>query len=89
MIESYFTSGAATAVILTLMMLEAFVLARWMKRVPAMFWGLLAGAAMVLALGAALMQYRFEVIGILLAISFLFHFVEVRQWLRTAKRLPA
>jgi MFS superfamily sulfate permease-like transporter len=89
MIEHYFTSGTATLVILSLMALEAIILSRLLKRIPAIAWGLLAGATMVLALTASMMQYGFEIIGALLALSFVFHLVEVRQWLKIAKQLPA
>jgi hypothetical protein len=89
MIESYFTSGTATAVMLTIMAVEAFLLRKWLKRAPALFWGLCAGASIVLALGAALTQQRFEVIGLLLAIGLVFHLLEIQQWLKLAKRLPA
>ena len=120
MIQSYFTSGAAIAVILALMALEAVLLMYWMKRISpppllgevvkrrdaekglstaaqsgravmanAMLLGLAAGAAMVLALGAATMQYGYEVVGAFLALSFVIHLVEVRLWLNLAKRLPA
>ena len=110
MIETYFTSGTATLVILALMAVEAVILWRWLKlpsslplagEVPgtamaergmllnAMLLGLLAGAAMILALTASIMHYSHELIGTLLALSFVFHLVEVRLWLKTANRLPA
>jgi hypothetical protein len=89
MIEAYFTSGTATLVILALMAVEAHLLARLIKRIPAIQWGLLAGAMIVLALGAALTQQRYELIGVLLAIGLLFHLLEIRQWQKLAKTLPA
>jgi hypothetical protein len=89
MIETYFTSGTATAVMLVMIALEVILLRNLIRRAPAFLWGLLAGSMIVLALGAALTQQRFEVIGVLLAIGLVLHLVEIWQWLKLAKRLPA
>jgi hypothetical protein len=88
MIEEFFTSGHVVYLILAVMLIEGVVLARFLCRIPAMFWGLCAGGCMVLALWAALMERGAMMIGLFLALSFACHLLEVRQWLNLAKRLP-
>jgi hypothetical protein len=86
MIESLFTGGNIALLILLVMAIEAVVLMALIKRMPAVLFGILAGAALVLALRAALLQQGNLVIAVFLALSLLFHMAEVRQWLRLAKR---
>jgi hypothetical protein len=62
------------------------VLARQIRHMPAILGGLGAGACLVLALRAALLQQGWPQIALFLAISFVFHAFEVRQWLRQAKQ---
>ncbi len=88
MIEDFFKSGLVVYLMLGVMAIEAVVLSKYLRRAPAMFWGLCAGAAMAMALLAALTAQSVSLIGILLTFSFLFHILEVRQWLILAKRLP-
>jgi hypothetical protein len=83
--ESLFQSGHIALVILAIMALEAVVLARYFKRLPALFAGLAAGACLVLALRAALLQQGWIMISIFLSLSFVFHVTEIRQWLRLIK----
>lgn len=86
--EPLFQSGHIAFVILAVMALEALILARYFKRLPAMFAGLGAGACLVLALRAALLQQGWTMIAIFLALSFVFHITEIRQWLRLLKYQP-
>jgi hypothetical protein len=83
--ETLFQSGNVAFIILAVMALEGFIFARYFKRLPAMFFGLAAGACLVLALRAALLQQGWAMIAIFLALSFVFHIMEIRQWLRLAK----
>ena len=50
--------------------------------------GLGAGASLVMALGSSLLGYTWHIIALFLAISFVFHILEIQQCLRLAKRLP-
>jgi hypothetical protein len=88
MIEEFFTSGHVVYLILALMLVEVIVLAKFLRRVPAMFWGLCAGGCLVLALWAALVAQGAALIGLFLTMSFVCHLLEVQQWLSLAKRLP-
>jgi hypothetical protein len=88
MIEEFFKSGQIAFLIVGVMMLEAITLKSFIRRVPAMFWGLCAGACMALALWAALTVQGAPVIGVFLTMSLASHIMEVRQWLSFAKRLP-
>jgi MFS superfamily sulfate permease-like transporter len=87
-LESLFQSGHIAFVILAIMLLEALVLARYIKRVPGLFFALAAGACLVLALRGALLQHGWMEIGLYLALSFVFHVLELRQWLHNAKHQP-
>jgi hypothetical protein len=88
MIDTFFTSGQVAYLILAVMLVESFVLAKLLRRSPAVLWGLCAGACMVLALWAALTTQGAATIGLFLTLSFACHLLEVRQWLNLAKRLP-
>jgi uncharacterized membrane protein len=83
--ESLFQSGHIALAILAIMALEAIVLLRYFKRVPAMFSGLAAGACLVLALRAALLQQGWIMIALFLSLSFVFHILEIGQWRRLLK----
>ncbi len=86
--EALFQSGHIAFIILAIMALEGIFLARYFKRLPAMFAGLGAGACLVLALRAALLQQGWAMIALFLSLSFVFHITEIRQWLRLLKHQP-
>jgi CBS-domain-containing membrane protein len=88
MLESLFQSGHIAIVILAVMALEAVLFARYFRRVPGLFAGLGAGVCLVLALRAALLQQDWTHIGFFLVLSFVFHILEIRQWLHHAKHQP-
>jgi hypothetical protein len=88
MLERAFQSGEITLLLLAVMLVEALVFMRVIKRMPGLLMGLGAGAAMVLALRAALLQQHWSTIALFLTLSFGFHILEIRQWLRLAKQQP-
>ena len=85
-LEQMFQSGHIAFIILTVMLAEAVFLSRYFKRFPGMITGLAAGACLVLALRAALVGQGWLVIAAFLALSLVFHLLEIRQWLRLAKQ---
>jgi hypothetical protein len=85
-LEPFFQSGSITYVILAVMLAEGLFLARYFKRFPGMISGLAAGASLVLALRAALIGQGWIVIAAFLTLSFVFHLMEIWQWLRLAKQ---
>lgn len=82
-----FESGAVTLLILAVMAVEAVLLRHYLRALPVLAAGLAAGAALVLALRAALLQQHWHMIALFLVLSFVFHLVEIQQCLRLAKRL--
>jgi hypothetical protein len=86
MLEGFVLSGAVAWLMLAVMLAEIVVLARLWRRLPVMLWGLLAGAALVLALRAAVLDHGAAWIVAFISLSFVFHVLEVRQWLRLAKQ---
>jgi hypothetical protein len=89
MMEKIFTLQHVPLLALAVLAAEAIILRRWLAMAPGIVWCLLAGGALVLALGAALMGHGFIVIAPFLTLSFVFHILELRQWLIIAKRSPA
>jgi hypothetical protein len=87
-LEALFQSGNIVWVILAVMIAEAMILLRYMKRVPAMAASLAAGACLVLALHAALQEQSWIYIALFLSLGFLFHILEIWQWMRIAKHQP-
>jgi MFS superfamily sulfate permease-like transporter len=83
--ESLFQSGNIALVIIAVMLVEVILLQRYIKLFPGMLAGLAAGACLVLALRAALLQQSWTIVAIFLALSFVFHILEILQWLRLAK----
>lgn len=88
MIEEFFKSGQVAYLLLGIMLLEWLVFAKLFRHSSAMLWGLGAGACLVLALWAALTGQSVMLIGLFLALSFVCHLMEVRQWRSLANRLP-
>jgi hypothetical protein len=85
MIEQLYNSGNVAFLILAVMAAEALFFARHAKRLPFIFTGLAAGACMILALRAALLQQGWMMIALFLVIGAVFHLVEILQWLRLAR----
>ena len=87
-LESLFTSGNVVFLIVAVMLAEALFFARYVKHFPGILAGLAAGACLVFALRAALLQQAWTSIAFFLALSFVFHALEILQWLRLAKQQP-
>jgi hypothetical protein len=68
---------------------EAFLLRKWIARAPGILYGLLSGTSLVVALAATISDCGFAAIAACLSLSFVFHILELRQWLTLTKRLPA
>jgi hypothetical protein len=83
--DSLFQSGNIALVIIAIMVVEAVLLLGLIKRFPGIFFGLAAGGCIVLALRAALLQQSWTSIALFLGLSFVFHALEIVQWLRLAK----
>jgi hypothetical protein len=83
--EALFQSGNIAVIILAIMAAEVLVLAKLFKWSPALYAGLAAGACLVLALRAALLQQDWIIIAFFLALSFMFHLTELWQWRRLTK----
>jgi hypothetical protein len=86
--ETLFQSGQVVWVIIGVMVLEAIVLMSYLRRFPAMAASLAAGACLVLALRAALLQQNWTYIALFLLLGFVFHILEIWQWMRIAKHQP-
>ncbi len=86
--EALFQSGNIAILILAIMLAEALFFARYLKRFPGMLAGLAAGACLVLAMRSALLQQPWSSIAIFLSLSFVFHVLEILQWLRVTKHSP-
>jgi hypothetical protein len=85
MIEQLYQSGNIAFLILAVMAAEALFFARYVKRFPSIMTGLFAGACLVLALRAALLQQGWMMIGVFLGLGAIFHVIEMWQWLRIAR----
>jgi alpha-beta hydrolase superfamily lysophospholipase len=86
MLEAAFTSGAVAMIVVAVMLSEALLLRRHMRKLPVIAWGLSAGACLAMALWAALSQQSWPVVAGCLLLSLVFHLLEVRQWLSLAHR---
>jgi MFS superfamily sulfate permease-like transporter len=87
-LDVLFQTGNIALLVLAIMAAEALFFARYFKRFPGMLLGLAAGACLVLALRAALLQQGWTSIALFLSLSFVFHVMEILQWLRLAKHQP-
>lgn len=81
-------SGTITLIILAILGAEACAYIFYFKRLRKMLATLAAGACLVLALRAALLHHSSSEIGFFLTLGFVFHILEVWQWLKTTKRQP-
>lgn len=86
-VESLFSSGAVAWLIVAVMLVEAILLRRHLRKVPLIAFGLGAGASLALALWAALSQQGWPLVAAFLLLSFVFHILEIRQWLSIAHRI--
>lgn len=85
-LEALFHSGNVTFLILGVMLIEAVVLRRHLRNSPALAFGLGAGACLLFALRAALIDATWLVIAAWLAGSFVFHLLEIGLRLRESKK---
>jgi hypothetical protein len=88
MIEDFISSGNITWAILAILAVEALSYMFYFKRLRNMWPTLAAGGCFVLALRAALLHQSMFEVAVFLALSFVFHVLEVRQWLKISKHLP-
>lgn len=86
-VASLFSSGAVALLIVAVMIVEAFILRRHLRKMPLIVLGLGAGASLALALWAALSQQGWPLVAVFLLLSFAFHILEIRQWLSLAHRI--
>jgi hypothetical protein len=87
MIEELYKSGNVALVILAIMAIEALYFSRYYKKLPAILLGLCAGACMILALRAALLQQNWTVIASFLVVGAIIHLIEIWQWLKIANKI--
>lgn len=88
MIESFISSGNITWAIFAILAAEALSFVFYFKRLRGMWPTLAAGACFVLALRAALLHQSMFEVAAFLALSFVFHVLEIWQWLKISKHLP-
>jgi hypothetical protein len=90
--QPLFQSGEITYLLLAVLAAEALFFVKIHWQAPGLLASRLAGLAsagcVVLALRAALVQDSWTTMALFLSLSFLFHFVDVLQWLRLAKHQP-
>lgn len=78
--EAFFTSGRAVDLVLGFMVLEAIFLIAMKRRAPIMvLLTILPGAAMMLALRAALMEAGWQWVAIWLTVSLPLHLADLRH----------
>jgi Na+-translocating ferredoxin:NAD+ oxidoreductase RnfE subunit len=87
-LDEFIGSGTITVVVLAILGAEVLAYTFYFKRLRKMLASLFAGACVVLALRAALLNHSNSEVGIFLALGFVFHILEVWQWLKTTKRQP-
>jgi MFS superfamily sulfate permease-like transporter len=86
--SAFLQSESLVFVVLAVLLAEVLILSRIFKKFPGLLGGLAAGACLVLALRAAILNHGTTEILIYLTLSLLCHLVEVWQWLRIAKQVP-
>ncbi len=87
-LDQFIASGYVTLVMLAILAAEAFFFVVFWKRLRGLWATLAAGASLVLALRAALLQHETREIALWLSCSFVFHVLEVWQWLKMSKSQP-
>ena len=78
-------SGAITSIVLAVLAAEGLFYILYFKRLRKMLATLAAGACLVLALRAALLHRPSGELAFFLTLGFLFHVLEIWQWLRMSK----
>jgi uncharacterized membrane protein len=85
MLWSFIESGNIVFAILAAMAVEALLLRRYIAKNPAILAGLAAGACLMLALRAALIDAGMSQVVIWLTASLLCHGIELILWMRQGK----
>ena len=85
LLDGLIGSGAITSIVLAVLAAEALFYVVYLKRLRRMLATLAAGACLVLALRAALLQRPNSELAFFLACGFLFHVLEIWQWLKMSK----
>ena len=78
-------SGLITLVILSILAVEALFYIFYLRRLRGMLATLAAGASLVMALRAALLHHSTGELAFFLVLGFIFHVLEIWQWLRMSK----
>jgi hypothetical protein len=86
MFEQLFESGTIALLMLAVIAAEALFFARHFAKFPGIILGLGAGAAMVLALRAALLHQGWLVVWGFVCLSLVFHLAEIWSWLRLTRQ---
>ena len=81
-LDELISSGSITLVILFILIAEALFYIVFFKRLRVMLATLAAGACLVLALRAAMLHHATNELALFLALGFVFHILEVWQWLK-------
>ena len=84
-LDAFIGSGLVTLVILSILAAEALFYIFYFKRLRGMLATLAAGACLVMSLRAALLQHSTGEVALFLALGFIFHVLEVWQWLKMSK----
>ncbi len=87
-LEEFIGSGAITLIILAILAGETLAYMFYFKRMRPMLPTLAAGACLVLALRTALLHHSTIELAVFLALGFIFHILEVWQWLQKSKTQP-
>jgi hypothetical protein len=88
MLDGFVNSGAITTLILAIMVVEALCCIFYFRQLRPMLATLAAGACLALALRAALLGHGPTAIASWLGLGFVFHVLEVWQWIKMSKRQP-
>jgi hypothetical protein len=86
--EEFIASGSITLLMLAILAAESLLYLFYFKRLRPMLATLAAGASLVLALRAALLHHSTAELALFLSLSFVFHLMEVWQWLKISKHKP-
>ena len=84
-LDSFVWSGQITVMILLILAAEALFFMFYVKRLRGILPALMAGACLVVALRAALLHHSASELELFLALGFVFHVLEVWQWLKMSK----
>jgi hypothetical protein len=84
-LDELIRSGLITLLILSILAAEALFYIFYLRRLRGMLATLAAGACLVVALRAALLHHSTSELALFLALGFVFHVLEVWQWLKMSK----